>query len=137
MENNALIYYQQQAKGFGAYVESVLKGIKAFLAQNEDQLNLQQKAELRAITSLYMGTLVEDIQRDLFSNTVTIDTIEKRVELEVETFKIVKRILPLDLFTSVFLDCLFSIYLGRFRDNLVSWRRIINESQGRSDRFGE
>lgn len=130
MENDALTYYQQQAKDFGAYVESVLKGIKVFLAQNEDQLDSQQKGELKAITSLYMGALVGDIQRDLSSNNVTMDTIEKRVELEVESVKIIKEVFPLDKIQSVFFDCMLSIYLEQFRRNLVwSMRRMEVEKQ--------
>lgn len=125
-----MTYYQQQAKDFGAYVESVLKGIKVFLAQNEDQLDSQQKGELKAITSLYMGTLVGDIQRDLSSNNVTMDTIEKRVELEVESVKIIKEVFPLDKIQSVFFDCMLSIYLEQFRRNLVwSMRRMEVEKQ--------
>ena len=125
-----MTYYQQQAKDFGAYVESVLKGIKVFLAQNEDQLDSQQKGELKAITSLYMGTLVGDIQRDLSSNNVTMDTIEKRVELEVESVKIIKEVFLLDKIQSVFFDCMLSIYLEQFRRNLVwSMRRMEVEKQ--------
>lgn len=130
MGNETLTYYQQQAKDFEAYVESVLKGIKEFLAQNEDRLNRQQKRELKAVTSLYMGALVGDIQRDLSTYSVTMDTIEKRVELEVESAKIIKEVFPLDKIHSVFFDCLFSIYLEQFRRNLVwSMRRMEEEKQ--------
>lgn len=130
MGNETLTYYQQQAKDFEASVESVLKGIMEFLTQNEDQLNPQQKRELKAVTSLYMGAFVGDIQRDFSTYSGTMDTIEKRVELEVESAKIIKEVFPLDKIHSVFFDCLFSIYLEQFRRNLVwSMRRMEEEKQ--------
>lgn len=130
MGNETLTYYQQKAKDFEASVESVLKGIMEFLTQNEDQLNPQQKRELKAVTSLYMGAFVGDIQRDFSTYSVTMDTIEKRVELEVESAKIIKEVFPLDRIHSVFFDCLFSIYLEQFRRNLVwSMRRMEEEKQ--------
>ena len=44
---------------------------------------------MRGVRAVYSGQLIEDIKRDLASGNVTMETVEKRVQVDVDACKAV------------------------------------------------
>lgn len=113
-----LIYYRQQ-EAFKRYVFAMLSALDKYQEDNYDKMTSQQKTVLTAMKSLFIGGLVTDIQQDLATGNVTIETVEKRVKLEEETWKIIKKMFNPDPIWDVFLELLFNQKLQLYRNSLL------------------
>ncbi|MBQ9878156.1 MAG: hypothetical protein IJM29_04535 [Bacteroidales bacterium] len=114
-----LIYYRQQEEAFTRYVFSMLSALDKYQEDNYDKMTSQQKKVLTAMKSLFIGGLVTDIQKDLATGNVTTETVEKRVKLEQETWKIIKKMFNRDPIWDVFLELLFNQKLQLYRNSLL------------------
>ena len=68
---------------------------------------------------LYLGGLVTDIQNDLATGIVIAMPEEKRVNLEEETAKLIKKIVKPGLICAIFVDCWFTNYFQKCRNRLM------------------
>ena len=114
-----LLYYRQQEEAFTRYVFSMLSALDKYQEDNYDKMTSQQKKVLTAMKSLFIGGLVTDIQKDLATGNVTTETVEKRVKLEQETLKIIKKMFNPDPIWDVFLELLFNQKLQLYRNSLL------------------
>jgi hypothetical protein len=82
-------YGRLQHEAFCDHVKTVVDALEKILELKGNQVTAQQRAAVRGLKAIYSGQLIEDIKRDLASGNVTMDTVEKRVQLDVEACKAV------------------------------------------------
>ena len=100
------------------------------LALKGDQVTEQQRAAVRGVKAIYSGQLIEDIKRDLASGNVTMETVEKRVQLDVETGKAVIDLLNPNPMGKIFLEFILAEEANALRTNLTNQILWLNNGQG-------
>ena len=80
-------YYHLQHESFCDHIKNVVDAFEKILELQGDQVTKQQRAAIRGLKTLYTGQIIKDIKNDLASGHVTMDTVEKRVQLDVDACK--------------------------------------------------
>ena len=83
---------------------------------------------MRGLKAIYSGQLIEDIKRDLASGNVTMDTVEKRVQLDVEACKAVIPLLNPSPIGKILLELILAERANVMRTNLKNQVLCCNEA---------
>lgn len=122
-------YYRLQHEAFCDHVKTVVDALEKILELKGDQVTAQQRAAVCGLKALYSGQHIEDIKRDLASGNVTMDTVEKRVQLDVEACKAVIPLLNPSPIGKILLELILAGQANMMRTNLrnqVMWVNIQN-----------
>lgn len=74
-------YYRLQNESFCDHVKTVVSAKERIMNLKGDQVIVYQRAVMRGVKALYFGRLIEDIKRNIASGNVTMEPMEKRVQL--------------------------------------------------------
>lgn len=125
-------YYNLQSEAFTNHVKAIIDTMEKVLALEGNQASEQQRAAVRGVKAIYTGKLVEDIKSDLSSGHVTMDTVEKRVQLDVEACKAVIDLLNPTPMGKILLELILAEKANAMRTNLknqVMWVNMQNKQQ--------
>ena len=129
LQNYIQEYYRLQHEAFCYHVKTVVDALEKILELKGNQVTAQQRAAVRGLKAIYSGQLIEDIKRDLASGNVTMDTVEKRVQLDVEACKAVIPLLNPSPIGKILLELIIAEQANAMRTNLrnqVMWVNIQN-----------
>ena len=93
-------------------------------------MTAQQRAVVRGLKAIYSGQIIEDIKRDLESGNVTMATVEKRVQLDVDARKAVLDLLNPSPIGKILLELILAEQANAMRTNLknqVMWVNMQNK----------
>ena len=124
-------YYRLQHEAFCDHVKTVVAALEKIMELKGNQVTAQQRAAVRGLKTIYSGQLIEDIKRDLASGNVTMDTVEKRVQLDVEACKAVILLLNPRPIEKILLELILAEQANAMRTNLknqVMWMNIANST---------
>ena len=123
-------YYHLQHKSFCDHVKTVVDALEKIMELKDTQVTAQQRAAVRGLKAIYSGQLIEDIKRDLASGNVTMDTVEKRVQLDVDACEAVIDLLnPSPTTGKILLELILAEQANAKRTNLknqVMWVKMQN-----------
>lgn len=111
-------YYHLQHESFCDHIKVVIEALDKIMALKGNQVTDQQRAAVRGLKALYSGQLIEDIKRDLASGQVTMDTIEKRVQLDIDACKTMIDLLNPSPMGKILLELILAEQTNAFRTNL-------------------
>lgn len=111
-------YYRLQHESFCDHIKVVIEALDKIMALKGNQVTDQQRMAVRGLKALYSGQLIEDIKRDLASGHVTMDTVEKRVQLDVDACKAVIDLLNPSPIGKILLELILAEQANAFRTNL-------------------
>ena len=120
-------YYRLQNESFCDHVKAVVDALEKILELKDNQVTDQQRAVVRGLKAIYSGQLIEDIKRDLVSGNVTMETVEKRVQLDVDACKAVIDLLNPSPIGKIFLELILAEQANAMRTNLknqVMWMNL-------------
>lgn len=83
------MYYHLHHSAFLSHVKSVLDALEKMVELKEEQVTEQERAAVHDLKALYESRVVEDIERGLESGHVSMETVEKRVQLDVDACKVI------------------------------------------------
>ncbi len=129
-QNYVQEYYRLQHESFCDHVKAVIDALEKILELKEYQVTDQQCAAVRGLRAIYSGQLIEDIKRDLASGNVTMETVEKRVQLDVDACRVVLDLLNLNPIEKIILELILSEQANAVRTNLknqVMWVNMLNK----------
>ena len=125
-------YYRLQNESFCDHVKTVVDALEKILELNDNQVTDQQRAVVRGLRAIYSGQLIEDIKRDLVSGNVTMESVEKRVQLDVDACKAVIDLLNPSPIGKIFLELILAEQANAMRTNLknqVMWMKMQNKNK--------
>lgn len=111
-------YYRLQHESFCDHIKVVIEALDKIMALKDNQVTDQQRAAVRGLKALYSGQLIEDIKRDLASGQVTMDTVEKRVQLDIDACKTVIDLLNPSPMGKILLELILAEQANALRTNL-------------------
>ena len=111
-------YYRLQHESFCNHIKVVIEALDKIMALKDNQVTAQQRAAVRGLKALYSGQVIEDIKRDLASGQVTMSTVEKRVQLDVDACKEVIELLNLNPIGKILMELILAEQANVFRTNL-------------------
>lgn len=111
-------YYRLQHESFCDHVKAVVDALEKILELKDNQVTGQQRAAVRGLKAIYSGQLIEDIKHDLESGNVTMDTVDKRVQLDVEVCKAVIDLLNPSPIGKILLELILAEQANAMRTNL-------------------
>lgn len=120
-------YYRLQHESFCDHVKTVVDALEKILELKDHQVTEQQRAVVRGLKAIYSGQLIEDIKRDLVSGNVTMETVEKRVQLDVDACKAVIDLLNPSPIGKILLELILAEQANAMRTNLknqVMWMNL-------------
>ena len=120
-------YYRLQNESFCDHVKTVVDALEKILELKDNQVTDQQRAVVRGLKAIYSGQLIEDIKRDLVSGNVTMATVEKRVQLDVDACKAVIDLLNPSPIGKILLELILAEQANAMRTNLknqVMWMNL-------------
>ena len=123
-------YYRLQHEAFCDHVKAVVDALEKILELKGNQVTAQQRAAVRGLKAIYSGQLIEDIKRDLASGNVTMDTVEKRVQLDVDACKAVIDLLNPSPIGKILLELILAEQANAMKTNLknqVMWVKMQNK----------
>ena len=82
-------YHPLHPPSFLSHVKSVLDALGKMVELKEEQVTEQQRVAVHGLKALYESRVVEDIERDLESGHVSMETVEKRVQFDVDACKVI------------------------------------------------
>ena len=82
-------YYPLPHSAFLSHVKSVLDADEKMLELKEDQVVEQQRFAVYGLKALYESRVVEDVERDLESGHVSMETVDKRVQFDFDACKVI------------------------------------------------
>lgn len=123
-------FYHLQHSAFLSRVNSVLDALEKILELKEDQVTEQQRAAIHGLKVLYESQLVEDIERDLESGHVTMETVEKRIQLDVDACKVIIEGMSPSPMGKIFLELLVAEHANSKRAELGSFVLFQNQNNG-------
>ena len=115
-------YYHLQHSVFLSHVKSVLDALEKILELKDDQVTEQQRAAVHGLKALYESQVVKDIERDLESGHVTMETVEKRAQLDADACKVILEGMNPSPIGKIFLELLVAEHanaMGTELGNLV------------------
>lgn len=124
-------YYDLQHHSFCEHVKSLVEALDKILELKGSQVTQQQRAAVKALKTIYAGHLIEDIKRDLATGNVTQETIEKRVQLDIEVGKAVVNFLNPNPIVKIFLELLFSEQANANKAGLMTLLLWLNSSNSK------
>lgn len=74
---------------FLSHVKSGLDALEKMVELKGEQVTEQERAAGHGLKALYESWVVEDVKRDLESGHVSMETVEKRVQLDVDAYKVI------------------------------------------------
>lgn len=104
--------------------------MEKILELKDNQVTDQQRAAVRGLKVIYSGQLMEDIKRDLASGNVTMETVEKRVQLDVDACNAVIDLLNPSPIGKILLELILAEQANALRTNLknqVMWAEMQNK----------
>ena len=128
-QNYSQEYYRLQNESFCDHVKAVVDALEKILELKDNQVSDQQRAVVRGLRAIYSGQLIEDIKRDLVSGNVTMETVEKRVQLDVDACKAVTDLLNPSPIEKILLELILAEQANAMRTNLknqVMWMNMQN-----------
>ena len=129
LQNYIQEYYRLQHESFCDHVKVVVDALERILELEDNQVTAQQRAAVRGLKAIYSRQLIEDIKRDLASGNVTMETVEKRVQLDVDAFKAVIDLLNPSPVGKILLELILAEHANAMRTNLknqVMWVNMQN-----------
>lgn len=120
-------YYRLQHESFCDHVKTVVDALEKILELKDHQVTEHQRAVVRGLKAIYSGQLIEDIKRDLVSGNVTMETVEKRVQLDVDACKAVIDLLNPSPIGKILLELILAEQANAMRTNLknqVMWMNL-------------
>ena len=120
-------YYRLQHEAFCDHVKTVVDALEKILEFKDNQVTDQQRAVVRGLKAIYSGQLIEDIKSDLVSGNVTMETVEKRVQLDVDACKAVIDLLNPSPIGKILLELILAEQANAMRTNLknqVMWMNL-------------
>ena len=123
-------YYRLQHESFCSHVKAVVDALEKILELKNNQVTDQQRAAVHGLKAMYSGQLIEDIKRDLVSGNVTMETVEKRVQLDVDACKTVIDLLNPSPVGKILLELILAEQANAMRLNLknqVMWVNMLNK----------
>ncbi len=123
-------YYRLQHEAFCDHVNAVVDALEKILELKGEQVTAQQRAAVRGLKAIYSGQLIEDIKRDLASGNVTMETVEKRVQLDVDACKAVIDLLNPSPIGKILLELILAEQANAMKTNLknhVMWVKMQNK----------
>lgn len=123
-------YYRLQHESFCDHVKAIVDALEKILELKDNQVTEPQRAVVRGLKAIYSGQLIEDINRDLTSGNVTMETVEKRVQLDVDACNAVIDLLNPSPIGKILLELLLAEQANAMRTNLknqVMWVNIQNK----------
>lgn len=124
-------YCRLQHESFCDHVKVVVDALERILELEDNQVTAQQRAAVRGLKAIYSGQLIEDIKRDLASGNVTMETVEKRVQLDVDACKAVIDLLNPSPIGKILLELILAEQANAMRTNLknqVMWVNMQNNN---------
>lgn len=104
----------------------MLEALEKILALKEDQVTEQQRAAVRGLKALYNSQVVEEIERDLVSGHVSMETVEKRVQLEENASRAVIELMNPSPIGKIFLELLIAEHMNAMRMKLGNLVLLMN-----------
>ena len=126
-QNYVQEYYRLQHESFCDHVKAVVDALEKILDLKDNQVTAQQRTVVRGLKAVYSGQLIEDIKRDLESGNVTMETVEKRVQLDVDACKAVIGLLNPSPIGKILLELILSEQANAMRTTLknqVIWMNL-------------
>lgn len=123
-------YYRLQNESFCDHVKTVVDALEKILELKDHQVTEQQRAVVRGLKAIYSGQLIEDIKRDLVSGNVTMETVEKRVQLDVDACKAVIDLLNPSPIGKILLELILAEQANAKRTDLknqVMWMNLLGK----------
>ena len=119
-------YYHFQHESFCDHIKAVVDALEKILDLKGNQVTEQQRSVVRGLKALYTGQVIEDIKCDLASGHVTMDTVEKRVQLDVDACKAVIELMNPSPIGKILLELILAEQANAMRTNLKSQVLWIN-----------
>lgn len=119
-ENYIQEYYHLQHESFCDHIKAVVDALEKILDMKGNQVTEQQRTVVCGLKALYGGQVIEDIKRDLASGDVTMDTVEKRVQLDVDACKAVIELMNPSPIGKILLELILAEQANAMRTNLKS-----------------
>ena len=113
-------YYHLQLESFCDHIKAVVDALEKILDMKGNQVTEQQRTVVCGLKALYSGQVIEDIKRDLASGDVTMDTVEKRVQLDVDACKAVIELMNPSPIGKILLELILAEQANAMRTNLKS-----------------
>ena len=123
-------YYRLQHESFCDHVKAIIDALEKILELKDYQVTEQQRAAVRGLRTVYSSQLIEDVKRDLASGNVTMDTVEKRVQLDVDACKVVIDLLNPNPIGKILLELILAEQANAMRANIknqVMWVNMLNK----------
>jgi|GEM_PF-3533902 len=123
-------YYSLQHESFCDHVKAVIDALEKILEFKDNQVTDQHRAVVRGLNAIYSGQLIEDIKSDLVSGNVTMETVEKRVQLDVDACKAVIDLLNPSPIEKILLELILAEQANAMRTNLknqVMWMNLLGK----------
>lgn len=127
LQNYIQEYYRLQNESFCDHVKAVVDALEKILELKDNQVTDQQRAAVCGVKAIYSGQLIEDINRDLASGNVTMETVEKRVQLDVDACKAVIDLFNPNPIGKILLELILAEQANAMRTNLknqVMWMNL-------------
>ena len=119
-------YYHLQHESFCDHIKVVVDALETILNLKGNQVTEQQRTMVHGLKVLYTGQVIEDIKCDLASGHVTMGTVEKRVQLDVDTCKAVIELMNPNPIGKILHELILSEQANALRTNLKSKVMWIN-----------
>ena len=74
---------------FLSHVKSGLDALEKMVELKGEQVTEQERAAEHGLKALYESRVVENVERDLESGHVSMETVEKRVQLDADACKVI------------------------------------------------
>lgn len=112
-------YYHLQYDSFCNQIKAVVEAIEKIL-DIKDNLSDQQRAALHGLRTICSGQLIDDIKCDIESGNVTMETVEKRVQLDINAGNILIDLLNPSPIGKIFLELILAEHTNVMRMNLMN-----------------
>ena len=119
-------YYRLQHEAFCDQVKAVIDALEKILELKDNQATDQQRSAVHGLRAIYAGQLIEDIKRDLASGNVTMETVEKRVQLDVDACKVVIDLLNPNPIGKIILELILAEQANAMRANMKYQVMLVN-----------
>lgn len=125
-------YYHPQHSAFLSHVRPVLDALEKMLVLKENQVTEQERTAVHGPKASCESRVVEDTERDLESGHVSMETVEKRVRLDIDACKeIIEEMNPSPM-GKILLELLVAEHANAMRTELGNLLLLQNQNNGGS-----
>lgn len=128
-QNYKQTYYSLQHESFCNHIKTVIDALEKILELKDGQITEKQRAAVRGLRAIYDGQIIEDIKRDLASGHVTMDTVEKRVQLDVDACKAIIDLVNPSPVGMILLELILAEQANAMRTNLKNQVLWLNSGE--------